>query len=177
MFGYTGYKKAGFTLGEVLITIGVIGVVAAMTIPNLSFNYQKKVAGTKLKRAFAVATSACEQMLIQENVYSTKQTDLYSKLSVSSSTASDVNNIIKTYFNTMKDGESTTSGWTIYLPDDTILYIYAYSDGSFVFKTQPQKNKTTYEFVLNTNCSYRQNWGSAGSNAFQSVVDNDWQIP
>ena len=28
-------KKIGFTLAEVLITLGIIGVVAAMTIPNL----------------------------------------------------------------------------------------------------------------------------------------------
>ncbi|MBQ8458739.1 type II secretion system protein [bacterium] len=37
-----GEKKAGFTLAEILITLGVIGVVAAMTIPNLISNYQKK---------------------------------------------------------------------------------------------------------------------------------------
>ena len=28
-------KKYGFTLAEVLITLGIIGVVAAMTIPTL----------------------------------------------------------------------------------------------------------------------------------------------
>ena len=35
------HKKA-FTLAEVLITLGVIGVVAAMTIPGMITNYQKK---------------------------------------------------------------------------------------------------------------------------------------
>ena len=35
-------KKTGFTLAEVLITLGIIGVVAAMTIPTLITNYQKK---------------------------------------------------------------------------------------------------------------------------------------
>ena len=29
------FKKAGFTLAETLITIGIIGIVAAMTIPTL----------------------------------------------------------------------------------------------------------------------------------------------
>ncbi len=31
-------RKTGFTLAEVLITLGIIGVVAAMTIPTLMTN-------------------------------------------------------------------------------------------------------------------------------------------
>ena len=34
--------KKGFTLAEVLITLGIIGIVAAMTIPTLVANYQQK---------------------------------------------------------------------------------------------------------------------------------------
>ena len=33
-------KKSGFTLAEVLITLGIIGVVAAMTIPSLITSYK-----------------------------------------------------------------------------------------------------------------------------------------
>ena len=33
-------KRFGFTLAEVLITLGIIGVVAAMTIPTLIANTQ-----------------------------------------------------------------------------------------------------------------------------------------
>ena len=35
-------NKQGFTLAEVLITLGIIGIVAAMTIPTLVANYQAK---------------------------------------------------------------------------------------------------------------------------------------
>ena len=35
-------KKLAFTLAEVLITLGIIGVVAAITIPNLISTYRKK---------------------------------------------------------------------------------------------------------------------------------------
>ena len=42
--------KKGFTLAEVLITLGVIGVVAALTLPNLLQNHQKKVFVTQLQR-------------------------------------------------------------------------------------------------------------------------------
>ena len=41
--------KAGFTLAEVLITLGIIGVVAAMTIPTLMTAYQKKTDRYKVK--------------------------------------------------------------------------------------------------------------------------------
>ena len=37
------YKKNAFTLAEVLITLGIIGVVAAMTIPSLIAYYIKDV--------------------------------------------------------------------------------------------------------------------------------------
>lgn len=46
-------NKIAFTLAEVLITLGIIGVVAAMTIPTLVANYQKKVTATKVKKVFA----------------------------------------------------------------------------------------------------------------------------
>ena len=42
--------KKAFTLSEVLITLGVIGIVAAITIPNLMGKYQKQVTVNKLKK-------------------------------------------------------------------------------------------------------------------------------
>ena len=39
-----------FTLAEVLITLGIIGVVAAITMPGLIANYEKQVTITKLKK-------------------------------------------------------------------------------------------------------------------------------
>lgn len=43
-------KHKAFTLAETLITIGIIGVVAAMTIPILIKNYKAQVTATKLKK-------------------------------------------------------------------------------------------------------------------------------
>ena len=39
-------KKAAFTLAEVLITLAIIGIVAALTIPTLVQNYQEKAWNT-----------------------------------------------------------------------------------------------------------------------------------
>ena len=43
--------KKGFTLAEVLITLGIIGVVAAMTIPTLVQKYKKHVYYTQFRKA------------------------------------------------------------------------------------------------------------------------------
>ena len=51
------YKKA-FTLAEVLITLAVIGVVAALTIPTLVTKYHEKQRVTQLKKAYSVLNQA-----------------------------------------------------------------------------------------------------------------------
>lgn len=53
-----GNSKKGFTLAEVLITLGIIGVVAAMTIPTLVTNYQDKVMVNKAKLAYSQLNNA-----------------------------------------------------------------------------------------------------------------------
>ncbi len=51
-------KRDAFTLGEVLITLGIIGVIAAITIPALIAKYQKKVLETQFKTAYSVLANA-----------------------------------------------------------------------------------------------------------------------
>ena len=52
------FKRRAFTLAEVLITLGIIGVVAALTIPNVVINYQKQETVSKLKKAYSVMQNA-----------------------------------------------------------------------------------------------------------------------
>ena len=51
-------EKSAFTLAEVLITLGVIGVIAAMTIPTLSANYRKQEVVSKLKKVYSMVNQA-----------------------------------------------------------------------------------------------------------------------
>lgn len=51
-------KFRAFTLAEVLITLGIIGVVAAMTMPTLIQNNQEKVTVTRLKKVYSVLSQA-----------------------------------------------------------------------------------------------------------------------
>ncbi len=54
------YKKA-FTLAEVLITLGIIGVVAAMTLPALRAKYEKVETVTRLKRAYSLLNQGLQR--------------------------------------------------------------------------------------------------------------------
>ena len=51
-------KCFGFTLAEVLITLGIIGVVAAITIPTLVTNYKEKVFVVSAKKTYSGLTNA-----------------------------------------------------------------------------------------------------------------------
>lgn len=53
-------KYSAFTLAEVLITLGIIGVVAAMTIPTLVNNYKEKELITKTKKTYTSIAQALE---------------------------------------------------------------------------------------------------------------------
>ena len=71
-------KKAAFTLAEVLITLGIIGVVAAITLPTLIKNYQKQVYVTQLKKVVNTLENNSRKILADEGVDSLQDTPLYS---------------------------------------------------------------------------------------------------
>ena len=61
-------KKSGFTLAEVLIVITVIGVVAALTIPNLLANVEERVNSEKQANIVQKVTKAMEVMKAEGNL-------------------------------------------------------------------------------------------------------------
>ena len=52
--------KKGFTLAEVLITLAIIGIVAALTIPSVIANAQQQEFKTGLKKAVSVLNEAIQ---------------------------------------------------------------------------------------------------------------------
>lgn len=63
--------KKAFTLAEVLITLAIIGIVAALTIPTLISNYEKKVTLTRLQKTYSILTNAFELGKVEHGDYST----------------------------------------------------------------------------------------------------------
>ena len=62
------FVELPFTLAEVLITLGIIGIVAAMTMPALIGNYQKAQTVNQLKKAYSEISQAIK---ISEAQYDT----------------------------------------------------------------------------------------------------------
>ena len=60
-----GCKKPAVTLAEVLITLGVIGVVAAMTMPTIIKNYQKQATVNKLKETYSTLSQAFQRAVVE----------------------------------------------------------------------------------------------------------------
>ena len=72
---YSLYKQAAFTLAEVLITLGIIGVVAAMTMPSLISNYRHKVLESQFKKAYSVISQLGAMVISEYGDCSYSQTE------------------------------------------------------------------------------------------------------
>ena len=55
-----------FTLAEVLITLGIIGIVSAATIPIMLTNFKKRETVAKVKAAYSILSQAVK-LSVEEN--------------------------------------------------------------------------------------------------------------
>lgn len=58
-------RKSGFTMAEVLITLGILAVVIAMTMPSLIMKYQEKEMVTRLKKVYSTLSNAYNEILYE----------------------------------------------------------------------------------------------------------------
>lgn len=67
------YSK-GFTLAEVLVTLGIIGVISAMTLPTLMKNHQRQVYVTQLRTVVSQLSQAVEMAIQEHNAMTMAET-------------------------------------------------------------------------------------------------------
>lgn len=77
--------QSAFTLAETLITLGIIGIVAALTLPNLIMQYQKDQTISQLKETYTILNNALENAKVE---YGTDINDWPMKNDGTSATAS-----------------------------------------------------------------------------------------
>ncbi len=91
----------GFTLAEVLVTLGIIGVVSAMTVPTLMQNHQRKTYVTQLHKVYNEITQAALQYQTDKNAVSLKEAGLTSETALY--------DFFKNYFKIVQDcGDAQT---------------------------------------------------------------------
>lgn len=155
-----GLKVFGYTLAEVLITLGIIGIIAALTIPQLIVNYQKKEAATKLKYTYS--------LLAQAILLSEKDNGFESEWELDKSESSGVKitekfvkTYIEPYIKTIKKDEYTNS---------SANYDYFYRKNEKLEKVHAH---THYSIALNNGIYLHFNADYSVSNAIQVRVDTN----
>lgn len=149
--------KNGFTLAEVLITLGILGVVVAMTMPSLIQNYREKEYTTKLKKFYSVMENAGR--LVEEEYGSVDTWDLSNSfVEDDSSTQEEIDkktNSINTFwarygeFIGMSSRQKYGEALTVYGMDkksvlsNTLKSFWALNDGIVIRSTWLQTNNTS----------------------------------
>ncbi len=88
--------KKGFTLAEVLVTLGIIGVVSALTVPTLMQNHQRKVFVTQLHKVYNELGQAVEMYMTDNNLVSLREGRIIGN-------REELRNFVKKYFKVVKD--------------------------------------------------------------------------
>ena len=65
---YSQVRKAGFTLAEVLITLGIIGIVAAMTLPAFISNVQGRIQAKRVENINQKLSKVTDKMAVQSGL-------------------------------------------------------------------------------------------------------------
>ena len=90
-------NKKAFTLAEVLVTLGIIGVVSAMTVPNLVKNYQNQSLVTQLHKVYNEFSQAFERYMSDQRVESLAESEL------GGGSAAGVRAFMQNYFKIVND--------------------------------------------------------------------------
>ncbi len=124
--------KTAFTLAETLIVIGIIGVVAALTLPNLNHATGDKEKVTRVKKIYSALTDAVDRAQVVYGDFDTWFTDLQNQNGyIHSSNYATANERfakrVTEFMKVTKDCGIEDSTKYCFNPDDNIYYDYGYS--------------------------------------------------
>ncbi len=194
-------RSKAFTLAEVLITLGVIGIVAALTLPSLIAKQHERSYITALKKAYSTLSQAyqfvvteygnpeewsIESFTSQDGEYSGGSADLvmnnfakymkYTKLC----TASDKNCLKlppQRYLNNKADAYNFRNGMfsSIVLSDGAIIHFYASNNNCNTILNANENLKLCGNFYVDVNGFRKPN--KRGVDFFELLLTNKGIIP
>jgi|GEM_PF-305152 len=168
--------KAAFTLAELLIVLGIIGIIAALTMPSLMANHRKQVVLNKLKKFYSVTTQAVIKTTEQEG--SDSWITECDQLSCTSPDLKDwYNRTLGKNLNTLKVQTYTdnSGGILVYLNDGTLFQIPSYIN-EVIFYTDANAYKNP-KFGVNMFYFYlgavNNGWNWSYANGFETYGPGD----
>lgn len=146
-------KKLAFTLAEVIIVIGIVGIVAEMVIPMLVNNVQKTVYVTSAKTTYAKVNSVLVKLALDRGcIGDLKCTGLFS----GDTNSANLGNAIDDYFKTVKNCGNAGSGGcfsTVYPNFDKTGTTTNYDTDTAGFKFTTTDGMNYYVYNNNDGCA------------------------
>ncbi len=142
-----------FTLAEVLVTLGIIGVVSAMTVPSLMQNHQKKTYVTQLHKVYNEAQQMALQYMTDSNALNLSEAGINSQ--------SKANEFITKYFRIVQTCENQL---TPCFADE-----YKYLNGAVI--SSYTKNINSY--VIASGTSIRAYYKKENEKVLQIMLDTN----
>ncbi|MBR1753405.1 type II secretion system protein [bacterium] len=160
-------KKCAFTLAEVLITLGIIGIVAALTIPTLMQQQRKIATQTALKKFSSTMQNAIKLSEVENGTV-----DKWTKISgENGEVATDYFlNYLAPYLK-YTQLDSSTNRPTIYFADGSILQLWNGNCMDLIYDTNGEKGPNQYgidlyTFMLCSNSSFNERYCESKDRAF-----------
>ena len=132
----SGARKGAFTLAEVLITLGIIGVVAALTLPSLIQKYQDQVLENQLKKMYSTLSQGIQKAMADDGVSVFGDTELFQACDCQANKAEPKPCIqmVKKYFNVVAVKTDRREYY------DNVIQV-EYMDGRSVFSRDKSKRQ------------------------------------
>ena len=86
-------------MAEVLITLGIIGVVAALTLPSLIQKYQDQVLENQLKKTYSTLSQGIQKAMADDGVFNFGDTELSQACRYPEQKSNTCAQMVKKYFN------------------------------------------------------------------------------
>lgn len=150
IFNKNIYKRSGFTLAEILITMVIIGIIATLTIPTTVNKVQKIQVVTKLKKAYSTLVQVANRSTVDNgqmttweigstgdgqaaNDFNKKYLIPYLSVMRNCSTSTVGNCDFKFSYLNSTTMQSLNSSWArFYLADGMLVATYSQNSGSTV---------------------------------------------
>lgn len=170
------YKKlvfSGFTLAEALITLGIIGIVAALTIPQLMTNYKKKETANAVKKAYSEFSQVLK--LAEVNNGEMAYWDYPADSSIEENQKFIENYIIKYYKGvTRLENGKNPDGWNGVISKTAINFVSA---NGTIFSMKATGNDKRLVLLIDTNGFKRPNKMGTDMFYFEVYGKNGKLIP